>query len=84
MTERISNIKLGELLGLSHASVSRIRSGDRLPSSEVMALISKLTGWTMDEQFSCRTAGTYSEEFDKAFAGVTYEDLAAAIPGLTE
>lgn len=84
MTERLSNIKLGELLGLSHASVSRYRSGDRLPSSGVMAQISRLTGWTMDSQYKARDEGTYPAEFDKAFAGVAFEDLKARIPSPRE
>lgn len=86
MTERISNIKLGELLGLSHASVSRIRSGDRLPSLDVMHKISYLTGWTMDEQTARRNDGTYNVEFDRAFEGVTFEDLQArvTVPGPRE
>jgi transcriptional regulator with XRE-family HTH domain len=67
MAERISNIKLGELLGLSHASVSRIRSGSRLPSSEVMLEIKKLTGWTVDEQLEARNEGRYAELFDATF-----------------
>lgn len=80
MTDRISNIKLGELLGLSHASVSRYRSGDRLPSSETMAEISRLTGWTMDEQYKARTAGTYAEKFEQVFSGVDYNRLLTAVP----
>lgn len=81
MTDRvISNIKLGELLGLSHASVSRYRSGDRLPSSETMAEISRLTGWTMDEQYKCRTNGTYAEKFEQVFSKIDYNRLLAAIP----
>lgn len=80
MTDRISNAKLGVLLDLTHASVSRIRSGDRLPSTDVMATISRLTGWTMDEQYECRTNGTYAEKFDAAFMGANYEGLLQQVP----
>lgn len=67
MAERISNIKLGELLDLSHASVSRIRSGDRLPSLKVMSVIAGLTGWSLDDQMAARNAGTYADVFEETF-----------------
>lgn len=67
MAERLSNIKLGDMLGLSHASVSRIRSGDRLPSLTVMMEIAKLTKWSLDDQAIAREDGTYAEKFDDAF-----------------
>lgn len=67
MTERLSNTKLGELLDLSHASVSRIRSGDRLPSLKVMSVIAGLTGWSLDDQQTARTTNTYAEQFEAVF-----------------
>jgi len=41
-------------LGLTVATVSRIRTGARLPSFEVMQKIVKLTGWSLDDQATAR------------------------------
>jgi transcriptional regulator with XRE-family HTH domain len=58
-----TNEELAGLLGVSHATVSRIRSGDRLPSLQVMQKIRELYGWTLDEQWDARNAGTYADQF---------------------
>lgn len=73
METRISNIQLGKLIGLSHASVSRIRSGDRLPSIRAMARIARLCDWSIDDQVAAREAGNYPEEFEKASQGMSPE-----------
>lgn len=78
MTERLSNTELGAALGVSHASVSRIRSGDRLPSIRVMSRIATLTGWDVGEQVEAREEGTYAEEFEKAFQRLASDDLVPA------
>lgn len=70
MTERLSNSELGVRLGVSHATVSRIRSGNRLPSIGVMSRISELTGWSINDQVQARNEGRYSEQFDMAFSAV--------------
>lgn len=70
MTERLSNAELGAKLGVSHATVSRIRSGNRLPSIGVMSRISELTGWSIDDQVVARNENQYSERFDLAFSAV--------------
>jgi hypothetical protein len=75
MTERLSNSKLGALLDLSHASVSRIRSGNRLPSLKVMAVIAGLTGWSLDDQVAARESGTYASCFEETFEGYTPNPL---------
>lgn len=58
-----TNEALGELLGISHATVSRIKSGHRLPSLEVMDKIRELYGWSLDDQTDARNEGTYAERF---------------------
>lgn len=77
MTERLSNTELGGLLGISHASVSRIRSGHRNPSIAVMSKIATLTGWEVGNQIEARGTGTYPEEFEEA---VSRLDLGSLVP----
>lgn len=79
MTERLSNTELGGLIGVSHASVSRIRSGDRKPSIRVMSKISKLTGWSIDGQVASRDKGTYAIDFEQAFSEYS-EDSGVSVP----
>lgn len=45
-----TNEALGVQLGVSHATVSRWRSGDRIPSPVVMVKISRLLGWALEDQ----------------------------------
>lgn len=63
MANPVTNEALGELLGISHATVSRIKSGHRLPSLEVMDKIRELYGWSLDAQTDARNAGTYHQGF---------------------
>jgi transcriptional regulator with XRE-family HTH domain len=60
--------RVAEELGLTIATVSRIRSGDRLPSLVVMRQISKLYGWTIDEQLEARDHGEYASRFNRKLA----------------
>lgn len=61
----LTNEELGELLGISHATVSRIKSGHRLPSLGVMDKIRELYGWSIDDQTDARNSNTYATEFNK-------------------
>lgn len=47
-------------LGLTVATVSRIRSGQRLPSLEVMQNINKLLNWSLDDQAQARDLRSYN------------------------
>lgn len=47
---RLSNVELGELIGLSHSSASRVRSGQRAPGYRVMLAVERAFGWTMQDQ----------------------------------
>lgn len=49
-TTPLTNAALGEALGVTHATVSRIRSGDRNPSTELMVKLAKLIDWPLDAQ----------------------------------
>jgi len=51
-------------LDLTVATVSRIRTGARLPSLETMQKITKLTGWTLDSQVSARDNRRYAMVFN--------------------
>lgn len=66
-----SNEEVGRLLGVSHAAVSRYKSGDRLPAIELMGKISEVYGWSMDDQWKARQNGTYADEFTARVAGGT-------------
>lgn len=60
-----SNTELGDLLGVSHATVSRWRSGDRLPEISNMEKIKDALGWSVDDQVKARSAGKYADEFSR-------------------
>lgn len=81
MTERLSNTELGGLLGISHASVSRIRSGHRNPSITVMSKIATLTAWDVGDQVEARESGTYPAEFEKAVARLDLDSLVSPQSG---
>ncbi len=59
---------VAERLGLSVATVSRLRTGDRLPSLEVMIDISEMTKWGVDAQAVSRQRGTYAQDFNEVLA----------------
>ena len=63
-----SNISLGKELGVSHATVSRWKSGDRLPELENMAAIAKVLNWSLDDQWTARERGVYADEFSDRVA----------------
>lgn len=68
-TEKLSNIEVAELIGLSHVQVSRIRSGQRQAGYETMVMICKVFGWSMDGQATAREQGLYPTEFEKVLVG---------------
>lgn len=63
-----TNQEVGERIGLTHSSVSRLRSGARLPSVPTMARIQEVYGWSVQEQVEARGRGTYADEFEAAIA----------------
>jgi transcriptional regulator with XRE-family HTH domain len=58
-----SNEAVGQLLGVSHATVSRYKSGDRLPTIDIMGKIAEVLNWSMDDQYAARQSGNYAREF---------------------
>lgn len=76
-TKTLNNRELGELIGLTHSSVSRIRHGFRRPSSTVMLTIQDKLGWPVDEQI--RTKGAkYAKELERRVR--TYAASREAVP----
>lgn len=57
--------RLAKLLDLTIASVSRIRTGTRHPSLEVMTKIADLFGWPLHLQAEARSAENYAAEFNR-------------------
>lgn len=52
-----------EALGCSEATVSRICSGERSPSVELMKEIRRVLSWGIEAQISCIEKGVYQHEF---------------------
>lgn len=65
-----TNHEVGSRIGLSHSGVSRIRSGDRLPSVPVMAKIATEYGWSLDDQVEARAHGSYHVDLERVLTRV--------------
>lgn len=63
-----SNERIGRLFGVSHATISRYRSGDRFPELDTLGKIAEILDWSLDEQFKARQEGTWSDEFSRRVA----------------
>ncbi len=61
---QVTNQKVGEDLGISHSMVSRIRSGDRRPSLEVMLKMHEEWEWPLEAQALSWSLGRYALEFE--------------------
>lgn len=61
-----TNTEIASLIGLSHSGVSRIRSGQRLPSIDAMRRIEREFNWPLNAQVVAREKGTYADEFEVA------------------
>jgi transcriptional regulator with XRE-family HTH domain len=64
----VTNKQIAEVLGLDHTTVSRYRSGDRIPSFEVMAAIATEYNWDLNLQALSRKANVWHEGFEAALA----------------
>ena len=69
----LTNGEVAEALGLSESGVSRLRSGDRLPSLQVMQTIETVYGWTVQGQSNARQAGDWTGAFVKVLESVAEE-----------
>lgn len=67
MDQRVSHSQVGEKIGLSYAQVSRLRSGDRLPSIRTMLRIEAVLGWPLSDQARLHQGekAAYAIEFNK-------------------
>lgn len=65
---RLTNVALGQLIGLDHTSVSRLRRGERRCSTAVMVRIEELFGWPVRDQFTALTDGTFASELERRSA----------------
>lgn len=72
-TPALTNGEVAEALGLSESGVSRLRSGDRLPSLSVMQQIEKVYGWSVQGQSNARSAGGWTRAFVSVLAKVAEE-----------
>lgn len=61
----VTNQRVAEDLGVTHATISRIRSGDRLPSLALMLTIEKVTRWRLSAQVRWRQEGKYATAFEQ-------------------
>lgn len=52
-----------DLLGVSEATVSRICSGERRPSIDLMFKIRAVLVWSVEAQVDSVRVGTYAQEF---------------------
>jgi transcriptional regulator with XRE-family HTH domain len=59
----MTGVELAARLGVSEATVSRIASGERQPSVELMVEIRNALGWSIERQLDARFQGTYPSEF---------------------
>lgn len=59
-----TNEWVAQQLGLTHSMISRIRSGDRRPSIEVMGKIQERFHWSLNKQLEARREGNYAAQFE--------------------
>lgn len=60
----VTNQRVGEDLGVSHSMISRIRSGDRLPSLALVRRICNAYGWSIEDQVSSLDPEVYAAAFE--------------------
>lgn len=61
----MTGAEAAERLGVSESTISRIRSGERRPSLDLMIGIAALFSWSMDEQATAIVDEVYEAEFTK-------------------
>lgn len=64
----VTNQRVADDLGVTHSMISRIRSGDRLPSLQLVRRINATLGWSIDEQISSLDPKVYAEAFEAVLA----------------
>lgn len=64
-----TNASIARKIGLTNAGVSRIRNGNRVPSSRIIRVIEAEYGFSAIDQYNAILEGNYAEEFEKAISG---------------
>jgi transcriptional regulator with XRE-family HTH domain len=62
----VTNQQIANDLGITNAGISRIRSGGRIPSLELMLKIERLTRWKLSSQATAKQDGTYAAKLEVA------------------
>lgn len=60
----VTNQWVADQIGISNSMVSKIRSGDRFPSFNVMLKIEKAFNWDTVKQIEARKDNKYQSEFE--------------------
>lgn len=64
----VTNREVGEVLGVTHSMISRIRSGSRKPSLALMTRIEYEFHWSVQSQAHNLILGTYESEFEQVLS----------------
>lgn len=64
-----TNRAVADKLGLSESGVSRLRSGDRLPSLALMGKIQEAYGWSIQAQWQARADAKWTSAFEEVLVG---------------
>lgn len=62
---QVTNQRVANDLNITHSAVSRIRSGDRLPSLRLVRRIEIVLGWAAAEQIEDLDPKRYADAFEK-------------------
>lgn len=76
MADRVTNVHLAGLLGISHAQVSRLRSGDRPATLNTLIAVRDALGWSVEAQVAAFEQGTYAAAFEIAIKEYGRQPLA--------
>lgn len=65
---KVTNQRVADRLGINHSTVSRIRSGERHPSIDLMKKIETEYGWDLEKQLRAYGSVVYKREFERILA----------------
>ena len=68
MQPKVTNQKVADRLGINHSTVSRIRSGERHPSLNLMRKIEAEYDWDLMAQIRINGTVAYKREFERVLA----------------
>jgi len=64
----VTNQQVADDIGITHSAVSRIRSGDRLPSIQLVRKIAATYGWPVEQQIEDLDPARYAVAFEAVLA----------------